>query len=65
MDRTNEPKDGDLLIGAPAIARFLGVTPRQVYHLVYDLEAPSFKMGRSIAARRSTLTSWMDDVERD
>lgn len=60
---TNAENDGDLLIGAPAIAKFLGITPRQVYRLTYDGEMPHFKLGGSVAARRSTLTKWMSDLE--
>ena len=55
--------DGDLLIGAAAIAHFLGVTPRQVYWLTEKHLPPTFKLGRSIAARRSSLTAWLDDEE--
>jgi excisionase family DNA binding protein len=56
--------EGDLLMGADAIARFLGVSRRQVYRLVYDGIAPSFKLGGSVAARRSSLTTWMSQAER-
>lgn len=54
---------GDLLLGAPAIAKFLGVTQRQVYRLVADNIVPSFKAGGTIAARRSSLRRWMDAAE--
>ena len=54
----------DLLMGAPAIAKFLGVTQRQVYRLVYDKIAPSFKIGGTVAARRSSLNKWMEDAEQ-
>lgn len=57
----NEP---DLLMGANAIAKFLGVTPRQVYRLIYEGIAPSFKLGGTVAARRSSLRSWMAELER-
>ncbi|MCD1642457.1 helix-turn-helix domain-containing protein [Aurantimonas coralicida] len=64
MDHANDnPADGDLLIGAAAIARFLGVSRRQVYRLVYDRIAPSFKLGGTIAARRSSLTKWLTECE--
>lgn len=55
--------DGDLLVGAPAIAKFLGVTQRQVYRLTYDKVMPHFKLGGSIAARRSSLAAWMAQAE--
>ncbi|MHA4733246.1 helix-turn-helix domain-containing protein [Ensifer adhaerens] len=53
----------DLLMGADAIAGFLGVTRRQVYRLVYDEIIPSFKLGGTIAARRSSLSKWMEALE--
>ena len=37
--------EGDLLIGALAIARFLGATQRQTYRLIQDAIIPSFKCG--------------------
>lgn len=56
--------EGDLLVGAPAIARFLGVTQRQIYRLIQDSIIPSFKCGGSVAARRSSLARWMNDAEQ-
>jgi excisionase family DNA binding protein len=53
----------DLLMGADAIARFLGITRRQAYRLVYDGIMPSFKLGGSVAARRSSLTKWLAERE--
>jgi predicted DNA-binding transcriptional regulator AlpA len=64
MTVENDRTAGDLLIGARAIALFLGVTPRQVYHLAEQRTAPSFKVGGSVAARKSSLNSWLDAIER-
>jgi len=61
---TIEPTDGDLLLGADAIGRFLGITRRQTYRLVYDGIMPSFKLGGTVAARRSSLTKWLDEQEK-
>ncbi|RKD61694.1 helix-turn-helix domain-containing protein [Rhizobium sp. WW_1] len=58
-----ENRAGDLLMGADAIAGYLGVTRRQVYRLVYDDIIPSFKLGGTVAARRSSLTKWMEQLE--
>ena len=58
-----ENRTGDLLMGADAIAGYLGVTRRQVYRLVYDDIIPSFKLGGTVAARRSSLTKWMEQLE--
>lgn len=57
------PVEGDLLLGADAIATFLGVTRRQVYRLVYDAVIPNFRAGGTVAARKSSLTKWMEDQE--
>ncbi len=56
--------EADLLIGAPAISAFLGISSRQVYRLTYDGVLPHFKLGGSVAARRSSLTKWMVEQER-
>lgn len=53
----------DLLMGADAIARFLGITRRQTYRLVYDGLLPSFKLGGTVSARRSSLTAWLAEKE--
>lgn len=57
-DNDNLPT-ADLLFGAKAIAEFLGINQRQTYRLVYDGVLPSFKLGGTVAARRSTLTKWL------
>ncbi|MCQ4631676.1 helix-turn-helix domain-containing protein [Shinella sp. CPCC 100929] len=58
------PPEGDLLMGADAIARFLGISRRQVYRLANDGIMPSFKLGGTVAARRSSLTRWLEDLEK-
>ncbi|RDL52093.1 hypothetical protein BLJAPNOD_03244 [Ensifer sp. M14] len=55
--------EGDLLMGAHAIARFLGVTPRQVYRLTYGALVPHFKLGGTVAARKSSLSKWLAEQE--
>ncbi len=57
------PEPADLLLGADAIADYLGITRRQVYRLVYDSVIPSFKAGGTVAARKSRLTAWMVAAE--
>lgn len=59
-DNDNDPT---ILMGAKAIATYLGITSRQVYRLVYECGLPHFKLGGSIAARRSTLTAWIAQQE--
>ena len=45
----------DLLVGAPAIAAYLNVNERRVYHWATRSYIPTFKIGPLIAARRSEL----------
>lgn len=65
MDAANDNQvAGDLLLGANAVAKFLGITARQTYRMIYDDMVPTFKIGGTVAARRSTLTNWMVEAER-
>jgi hypothetical protein len=57
---SNALTNADLLYGAIAIARFLGILPRQVRHLIF---AASFKIGRNVCARKSSLTAWLERQE--
>jgi excisionase family DNA binding protein len=45
----------DLLNGADKIAAYLGVPRTLVYRMADRGELPTFKLGRSICARRSAL----------
>ena len=54
----------DLLLGAAAIAAHLGITRRQTYRLIYDELAPTFKLGGTVAARRSSLDRWLASAEQ-
>jgi hypothetical protein len=45
----------DLLIGAPAIARELGISTRSVYHLAQTKQLPIGRLGRNLIASRSRL----------
>ncbi len=55
--------NADLLYGASAIARFLGVLPRQARHLIFSGRIPTFKIGRNVCARKSSLTAWLEEQE--
>lgn len=57
------PTSSDLLYGANAIADFLGITRRQAYRLTGHSLVPCFKIGGTVAARKSSLTAWMDKQE--
>lgn len=57
----------DLLRGAREIAVFLFGTPaarRRVYDLHAEGVLPTFTLGKSICARRSSLMTWIENQER-
>lgn len=54
----------DMLRGADAIACFLGLSRRQVYHLTETARLPVFKLGAVLCARRSSLLGWIEERER-
>jgi hypothetical protein len=56
--------DLDLLTGAEAIATFMGVKPRRVYHLTETGQLPVFRIGTTLCARRSTLRHWIEIMEQ-
>lgn len=58
-----EIPERDLLYGVPAIAAFLGIRGRQAKHRVSTGEIPTFRIGESICARRSTLNTWLAERE--
>lgn len=64
MEAANDNPSGDLLLGANAIAVHLGISPRQTYRLIYADAIPTFKLGGSVAARRSSLARWMAEAEK-
>jgi hypothetical protein len=60
MTSVNPPLADDLLVGAPAIARYVfgsdgPAETRRVYHLAACKELPCFKLGALLAARKSQL----------
>lgn len=64
MNHANDnTQPGDLLIGAQAVADALGIKRRQVFHLIEKQLIPTFRLGSSVAARRSTLTKWLEQQE--
>ncbi|ASY69738.1 hypothetical protein SF83666_c23220 [Sinorhizobium fredii CCBAU 83666] len=54
----------DILTGAKEIARFLNLTPRQVSWHHEQGNLPTFLMGRTVCARKSTLLKWIEDQEQ-
>lgn len=64
-DNLNAENDNhaDLLYGAESIADFLQLSKTVVYHLVAGKSMPTFKMGKKVCARRTTLLGWLADKE--
>lgn len=60
----NDNLAADLLRGADAIAAFLGFPRRAVYHSVSKGHLPHFRIGETVCARKSTLTTWISEQER-
>jgi len=57
MDDTTRETSTDLLYGLVAIGKAIGLGARQVQHLHDKGDLPTFKMGRTVCARRSTLAA--------
>ncbi len=62
------PLSADLMTGAESIAEFMfGDTSeanrRRVYHASDKLGLPTFKLGGTICARRSTILAWIERQE--
>jgi predicted transcriptional regulator len=55
---------GDLIVGARPIAAELGLTERQVFYMAETGQLPVFKIGRKLAAKRSTLRQHIAELER-
>ena len=64
MTDTENPK-ADLLYGAGRIAEYLELSPDAVYHLARQRRLPTFRMGRTICARKSAIAAKLDELESD
>ena len=58
----------DILFGARAVALFIygddsPKNQRRIYHAGAKLGMPTFQMGSTICARRSTLLKWIEKQE--
>lgn len=47
--------NGDLINGAAEAAKFIGITPRTVYHMVERGELPVIRKGKRLYFRKSEL----------
>ena len=54
---------GDMLYGADAIAAYLGMSRRRVYHAVEKGHIPVLRIGQIICARKSRLRRWISEME--
>lgn len=54
----------ELLTGHKAIARFLGLSPRQVSWHDEQGNLPTFRIGRTVCARKTTLVQWIEQQEQ-
>lgn len=54
---------GDLCYGAQAIADHLGVPLATVYSLQRRQIIPTWREGKALCARRSSLNAWMSERE--
>jgi len=56
-------KETDLLYGVPAIAEHLGLREKQCRSRIEAKQIPTFKMGGTLCARKSTLKAHFDKLE--
>lgn len=54
--------DEDLLYGVPAIADAFRWKARHVYHLKDKHGLPTFKIGRTVCAKRSAIRAWITEI---
>jgi hypothetical protein len=55
IEKHDEPVATDLLVGAPAIAKELGLSESAVYHIARMKRLPIGKLGRNLIASRKRL----------
>lgn len=59
MEAANDNLASDVLKGAEEIAEFIGEDRRAVYHAIKKGTIPTYRIGASIRARKSTLRDWI------
>ncbi|MCJ2106989.1 DNA-binding protein [Methylobacterium sp. E-041] len=65
---TGLPLAEDMMTGAEAIAKFMfgdatETNKRRVYHAADKLGLPTFRLGGTLCARRSTILRWIEAQE--
>lgn len=63
MNDNNPQADSDLLVGLDQIGQHLGMTFNQAKHRAASGDIPTFKIGKTVCARRSTLKAHFDKLE--
>lgn len=63
MENHVQEASTDLLVGLDQIGRYLGMTVNQTKHRASSGDIPTFKMGKIVCARKSTLTAHFDKLE--
>lgn len=63
MSSTKSDPAVDVLYGLAAIGAHLGITARQAETIVNRRDIPTFKLGRIVCARRSTLARHFAEQE--
>jgi len=58
-----EQQRADLCHGIKEIAAHIGLTERQAKHLHERRQLPTFKLGRNVCGRRSSLDEWLRQAE--
>lgn len=66
---TGLPLSDDLMTGAEAISKFMfgdatDTNKRRVYHASDKLGLPTFRLGGTLCARRSTILAWIAKQEQ-
>ncbi len=54
---------GEDWVGAPALARELGIMLRTLYKILDSGELPSYKLGRVIRIKRSDVEAYLESVK--
>jgi hypothetical protein len=65
MTDQTDPAAADLLYGVSAIAKFLGVKKRAAYHLIETRRIPTFKLGKTVAAKRSRIVTALEAFDTE
>jgi inhibitor of KinA sporulation pathway (predicted exonuclease) len=60
---TSHENDTDLLVGLGQIGKHIGMTFNQAKHRAATGDIPTFKIGKTVCARKSTLKSHFDKLE--